>query len=614
MNVAAASWALEEIHQAFPAAFAQFARAVSPAAAQAVLDALWQGAAVALVLFFLLRLAPRVSAAHRFAAWSAGFALVAALPFLPHFFPAANVAAQVSAVSSSPRPFLEVSSGWAFAIAVLWLFASLLRLADLVSHSARLHRLWKTATPVANDPQDLASMWSGPHLKGHASAGCGNTLTKGLCNKGTALAGPTKAEKITGALAPEGCSFEICTTTQLDRPSVIGFFAPRILIPEWLYARLSPQELRQVVLHEMEHLRRHDDWTNLIQKFVLVLFPLNPALAWIERRLCREREMACDEGVVRETHAPRAYAACLASLAQRGLERHLTGRAEALSLAAWRRRPELVRRVHGILWRKPALGPAASAVLLGIIGCGLLAGSVELARCPQLVGFAAVPQPHGPAQANAAKIDRVLPSAPSGAAALAKSEAGFHMVQANSVLPASRNQGVISAPAQTRRATQFTPAESQIASREAIGGAPHETLLRAQMPSASADPAATQNSAAPQYIVLTALQVETVPQNSREIADYDTGAASDQDPGVPQPAANENSKPVVAAPAQIVVTRLIFRIDPENKAAASQAGENKAEASGPNHDGSPVTVHPNSKPLQQRAVIPFGSGWLIFQL
>ncbi len=43
---------------------------------------------------------------------------------------------------------------------------------------------------------------------------------------------------------------EICTTVDLDRPGVIGFFAPRILIPEWLYSRLTPGELEQVVLHE----------------------------------------------------------------------------------------------------------------------------------------------------------------------------------------------------------------------------------------------------------------------------------------------------------------------------------------------------------------------------
>ena len=55
--------------------------------------------------------------------------------------------------------------------------------------------------------------------------------------------------------------------------------------------------------------------------------------------------MACDDGVIRVTRAPRAYAACLASLAERGLQR----RAEALSLGAWQRRPELVHRVHSIL-------------------------------------------------------------------------------------------------------------------------------------------------------------------------------------------------------------------------------------------------------------------------
>ena len=79
---------------------------------------------------------------------------------------------------------------------------------------------------------------------------------------------------------------------------MIGFFKPRILIPDWLFARLTSGELEQIVLHEAEHLRRRDDWTNLFQKLCLVFFPLNPALMWIEHRLCREREMACDDGVI----------------------------------------------------------------------------------------------------------------------------------------------------------------------------------------------------------------------------------------------------------------------------------------------------------------------------
>ncbi len=140
---------------------------------------------------------------------------------------------------------------------------------------------------------------------------------------------------------------QVCTTTELDRPSVIGFFAPRILIPEWLYARLTREELEHVILHESEHLRRYDDWINLAQKLCLVVFPLNPALAWMERRLCREREMACDDGVVRATQAPRAYAACLASLAERGLN---GSRRRYLALFHW------ARGSGGRNWRSGCIG------------------------------------------------------------------------------------------------------------------------------------------------------------------------------------------------------------------------------------------------------------------
>lgn len=562
---AALTWALGDNHGGLSAAIAQFARAASPVA----LDAMWQGAAVAIILYILLRLTPRISAAHRFTAWTAGFAAVAVLPFLPvgmHFFSGPGATAAIAGAASSPRAWFEFDDRWALVIAALWLIASAFRFGQLVFHGTRLRKLWKTATPVADD------LFSAPAGQPHAV---------------------------------------VCTTNELDRPSVIGFFAPRILIPEWLYARLTPQELKQVVLHEVEHLRRHDDWTNLIQKFVLVLFPLNPALAWIERRLCREREMACDEGVVQETQAPRAYAACLASLAGHGLsreqEREMARRAEALSLAAWRRRPELVHRVHGILSRKPALNLVASRALLSVVGCGLLVGSVELARCPQVVGFAAAPTSQERAQSapisNTVNLDRVA-YAPSGAAALAKSEAGFHMVQAKAILSASRNEAMNPAT-QTHRATTRPSAApaTEIASRDANIGGPHETLLKAEMPAAAADPGAAPNSEVPQYLVLTAYErVQYVPQNSREIADYDASAAPDA-----QPATADKATP---AP-QFTITRLIFRIAP---AAAQNDVATSAKTSQSAAQSSTGKSATSSHAVQQPAIIPFGNGWLVFQL
>ena len=336
---------LESGGNSIPAAWSEFSRL----AAVVALTAIWQGTAVALGLALCLRLAPRSPARHRFALWASGFGAVIALQVMPLISRLIPVHLQVIDGSLAPigvatafHP-LQLSAAWGVAIAGMWLAASLYRATDLALHSLHLRKLWKAAVPVDIDPELL------PRSLGR-------------------LSHP---------------AIQICTTSELERPSVIGFFAPRILIPDWLFLRLTPGELDQIVLHETEHLRRRDDWTNLLQKFCLVLFPLNPGLAWIERRLCREREMACDDGVIGITRAPRAYAACLASLAERGLQR----RAGMLSLGAWHARPELVRRVHSILRRKHALRPFAARAVVGGVGCVLLAGATVLARCPRLVAF-----------------------------------------------------------------------------------------------------------------------------------------------------------------------------------------------------------------------------------
>jgi beta-lactamase regulating signal transducer with metallopeptidase domain len=334
----------------FPMEVETMARLVSTVA----LTSLWQDTMIFSGLALCLRLGPRTTATQRFALWAAAFVAMLALPLLPSV--AANFAHSVAAsgavAASQSRPWLELNARWSFAIAALWLLIALTRLVTLAMHAVVVHRIRREATPV----QDQS------------------------CVRGVQ------------PLAGRGCAV-LCATTRVERPCVVGFFHPRILIPDWLLPKLTDAELRQVVLHECEHLRRCDDWTNLAQKLALALFPLNPGLAWAERRLCREREMACDEGVVRQTRAPRAYAACLASLAERGLDAKLLRRVEALSLGAWQRRPELAERVYSLLRGKQTLRPAGRLALAGVLGCGLCAATVGLARCPQLVGFASPADP-----------------------------------------------------------------------------------------------------------------------------------------------------------------------------------------------------------------------------
>jgi hypothetical protein len=238
---------------------------------------------------------------------------------------------------------VHVDVRWSFAIAAIWLIVSLVRAVQLAMSAVRLRGIWKRAVPVE---------------------GCDAILS---------------AAGIRGV--------ELCTSRDVDRPSVIGFFSPRILIPEELFARLTTAEFGQIVLHEVGHLRRADDWLNLLQKLSLVVVPLNPVLIWIERRLCLERELACDDDVLRFTKAPKAYATCLTNLAEQRLGLGRRVKAAALSLGAWEKRSELARRVHSILRGGEGMGRVQSRVVMGALVLGLLGGSAELARCPQLVSF-----------------------------------------------------------------------------------------------------------------------------------------------------------------------------------------------------------------------------------
>jgi len=304
---------------------------LSALAAGSLIAAVWESLVLAAIVALCLRLLPGITAAARSLVWSAAMLVVVALPFV--HLPGTAVAPATHQLHLDERVSL--------ALACLWAAFSLLRAAQLLQSAIYLRKLARSAEPLAVAPEIAALL---AHTRPVA----------------------------------------LCVSAQVDRPSVAGFLSPRILLPAALLPKLTAAELQHIVLHEMEHLRRRDDWTNLLQKLSLVLFPLNPVLLWIERRLCLERELACDDQVMRATNARKAYAACLASLAEHSLVR----RGVSLALGAWERQSELVRRVHRILRRSPnEMGRRQVAVTVSLMLCGLLAGADVLAHTPQLVSF-----------------------------------------------------------------------------------------------------------------------------------------------------------------------------------------------------------------------------------
>jgi beta-lactamase regulating signal transducer with metallopeptidase domain len=346
--------------------FLMHAFAFSTAATAALASAIWEGALLAALVFAVLRMFPRLSAAARSVIWLNVFILVALLHVLP------AITANRIAVHAGAAHALRIDPRWSLAVAAVWIALSLARVGQLIFGAIHLRRIARSAKSVP------------------------------------------VSEALEPLLRHKGHSVQLCASRDVARPSVLGFFRPRILVPPALLQELSETELRQVILHEMEHLRRGDDWINLLQKLALVLFPLNPALAWVERRICAERELACDDRVLHAGSGRKAYALCLTHLAEYALVK----RSFSLVLGAWERRPELVRRVHRIL-AGPArsMGRRPALVAMGSVTAGALACTLVLAHAPQVVRFSPAVHISGQNQAanasfNAQELGRELGGKP----------------------------------------------------------------------------------------------------------------------------------------------------------------------------------------------------------
>ena len=315
----------------------------------ALFAAIWQGLLLAAVVALCLRLIPALTAAARSLIWLVVGALAVLLPFTQTPAPLAL------GTPALPRALnLYIDSRWTLLIAAVWAAASLVRAVQLATGALALRRLARAATPITT-PDTCVAL----------------------------LAQSRRAESQPA---------QLCTSTEVDRPSVLGFLRPRILLPAGLLETLSPAEFQQVLLHELEHLRRRDDWTNLLGRLALVAFPLNPVLLWLERRLSTEHELACDDRVLQATGARKAYATCLAHLAEHTLVRR--GISLALALVgvhtAWSARSELGRRVTRILSLPThTINPRVNAALVAAIVTMTTGGSIELARSPRLLSFTA---------------------------------------------------------------------------------------------------------------------------------------------------------------------------------------------------------------------------------
>lgn len=318
--------------------FGRVAAQASPMAASMLIASVWRGLLLAIAVALMLKLVPRLSAGVRSVIWLCVLAVVMVSPLLG--LGAAHVE------SALPPGALRLDARWSYALMGVWAAFSALRLLQLAVSAWQLRALARRSVPI------------------------------------------TVEGVVARVLQTSRRRVLLCVSAEVDRPSAVGFFRARILLPDGLRERLSESELEHIVLHELEHLRRRDDWTNLLQQLALALLPLHPVVLWLDRRLCLERELACDDGVLRATEARKSYAACLTSLAEQSMLRR--GVSLALgALGSWKPKSEVARRVCRILAApQAAMTPLQSRAAAGVLLAGVVAGTFALAHTPHLVSFA----------------------------------------------------------------------------------------------------------------------------------------------------------------------------------------------------------------------------------
>lgn len=307
-------------------------------ATERVLNSLPEGLLIALGAWLLLRVMGRQNSGTRFAVWMVALGGVVALPILSTFGIGSH------GLIAYGHPEIAVPGYWAIGFFVFWVGIGSLVLARVAAGLWQVRQLRRTCREIAISDLDA---------------------------------------ELQEVLQQTKRRVRLVVSEKARVPAAVGFRKAAIVLPAWSLEELSADELKPILIHELAHLRRHDDWTNLVQKVLRAVFFFHPAVWWIDARLSQERELACDDAVLVATGNARAYAGCLMDLLERGCARRGWAMAQALVAHARDASTRIARILQGGTPKTTRVGRVAlgMAAMLSVACAGIAACA------PSLVGF-----------------------------------------------------------------------------------------------------------------------------------------------------------------------------------------------------------------------------------
>jgi uncharacterized protein (TIGR03435 family) len=333
----------------------------------AILNSLWQAAVVAGVVWLALRLLRRGSFAHinaatRYAIWWAVLAVTLALPAAPSVMrwwhartrTTADAGVKPAAPGISAAPLIEEQ-------------------APIVTLREEREARW---------PFWVLGIWGALCLYRLSQIARSYVYLRGVKRRAVASEAALPAIVRPARLLLSG---------DVSSPMAVGFLHPAVILPEALPAELAQPEMEHVLLHEVAHIARRDDWTNLLARLLGAGLALHPVAWWILRQIDREREMACDDWVVARTGSARPYAQSLARMSELRRSKSAVEQGEALASGMFGGGSRLGERIEMLLVRGRVFSTRASRPRVAASALALFGFLIAASFAPRLIAFAQQP-------------------------------------------------------------------------------------------------------------------------------------------------------------------------------------------------------------------------------
>jgi beta-lactamase regulating signal transducer with metallopeptidase domain len=275
--------------------------------------------------------------------------------------PVENIPSPSLAVPSLARTSLSLPHWSALALVAIWFAGAAFVLLRLMLSLGHLERLKRDALPLPVEYRAALTRWA--------------TASKG------------------------SRAVRLCTSEEIEIPIAVGLFDAMILVPTRLLEELEPHDIDSIVLHELAHLRRADDWVNAIERFAQAFLFFNPGILWLNAQLDLEREVACDDWVLQKNDAL-PYATCLAKVVETTVWpfRAMTAPGAFVTRRGMSIRIERLLAKHRDVRVHTSFGPAGAVVgmlaVLGLVAAFVspsIAYSVSQAEHPSLAASSEMP-------------------------------------------------------------------------------------------------------------------------------------------------------------------------------------------------------------------------------